>query len=77
MFLQVTEGTGLFSDGEGTSKRRTYFKVPKVLLVSAFGDSWQQAGFKVQLYVHKDGQCIAGGCIDTPKLVGGAYTHSY
>jgi hypothetical protein len=37
--------------------------VPLSLLVSAFGDSWQQPGFKVQLrvYVYVDGACIAGG----------------
>jgi hypothetical protein len=34
--------------------------MPPSLLRSAFGDAWQQAGFKVQLSGHKDGQCIAG-----------------
>jgi hypothetical protein len=34
--------------------------VPPTLLRSAFGDAWQQAGFKVQLSVHKHGACMAG-----------------
>ncbi|KAF6251893.1 hypothetical protein COO60DRAFT_1464000 [Scenedesmus sp. NREL 46B-D3] len=37
------------------------FSVPQPLLCSAFGDAWQQRGFRVQLSVHKDGACIAGG----------------
>jgi hypothetical protein len=36
--------------------------VPPTLLRSAVGDAnWQQADFKVQLSVHKDGACVAGG----------------
>jgi hypothetical protein len=34
--------------------------VPQPLLRSAFGDNWQQAGFKVQLSVFKDGARLAG-----------------
>jgi hypothetical protein len=34
--------------------------LPLCLLSSVFGDAWQQAGFKVQLSVHKDEACIAG-----------------
>jgi hypothetical protein len=36
------------------------FPVPPTLLSSAFGDTWQQRDFKLQLSVHKDGDCIAG-----------------
>ncbi|KAF6263307.1 hypothetical protein COO60DRAFT_489530 [Scenedesmus sp. NREL 46B-D3] len=36
------------------------FTVPPSML-AAFGDAWQQRGFKVQLSVHKDGVCCAGG----------------
>ncbi|WIA20597.1 hypothetical protein OEZ85_004982 [Tetradesmus obliquus] len=35
--------------------------VPHTFATSAFGGAWQQPGFKVQLSVHKDGACIAGG----------------
>ncbi|WIA20599.1 hypothetical protein OEZ85_004983 [Tetradesmus obliquus] len=35
--------------------------VPPGLLASGFGGVWQQPGFKVQLSVHKDAACIAGG----------------
>ncbi|WIA17233.1 hypothetical protein OEZ85_014107 [Tetradesmus obliquus] len=35
-------------------------RVP-TLLASACNGAWQQPGFKVQLSVHRDGACIAGG----------------
>ncbi|WIA40904.1 hypothetical protein OEZ86_004564 [Tetradesmus obliquus] len=60
---QEHEKDGGFSchkhDGSCGSYMR--FLVPPTLLASAFGGAWQQPGFKVQLSVHKDGDCIAGG----------------
>jgi hypothetical protein len=41
--------------------------VPPTLLHSAFGDAWQQAGFKVQLSVHKDSARIAGRRVAASK----------
>jgi hypothetical protein len=44
-----------------TQAGKVYVIVPGTLLRSAFGDDWQQAGFKVQLSVFKDGARAAGG----------------
>jgi hypothetical protein len=41
--------------------------VHPTLLCSAFGDNWQQAGFKVQLSVHKDGARVAGRRVAASK----------
>jgi hypothetical protein len=35
------------------------FSAPATLLKSAFGDAWQQPGFKLQVSAHKDGTRIA------------------
>jgi hypothetical protein len=46
------------------NSRDMYVLMPASLLTSAFGkEAWQQHGFKVMLSLHKDGACIAGGCI--------------
>ncbi|WIA40914.1 hypothetical protein OEZ86_004574 [Tetradesmus obliquus] len=64
---QEHEGSTAHFDMAGSRLR---FGVPPTLLASAFGRTWQhlgfkrawqQPGFKVQLSVHKDGACIAGG----------------
>jgi hypothetical protein len=57
----VAEAPGLLRTGGGGGSR-LFFKVPKALAVAAFGEGWQQPGFKVQLYLYEDGDCIAGGC---------------
>jgi hypothetical protein len=57
LWMQVLSGEGLMKiNGHLLGAR-----VPLSLLSSVFGDAWQQAGFKVQLSVFKDGACIAGG----------------
>jgi hypothetical protein len=43
-----------------SDKGKVRLCVPVALLRSAFGDAWQQAGFKVQLSVFKDATRIAG-----------------
>jgi hypothetical protein len=42
------------------SNDRQRCSVPASLLCSAFGETWQQTGFKVQLSVFKDSARIAG-----------------
>jgi ATP-dependent Clp protease adapter protein ClpS len=53
---QVTGNATLYHVARDTLS----FRVPHTLLMSAFHGTWQQHGFKVQLTLHKDGNCIAG-----------------
>jgi hypothetical protein len=45
---------------QATQAGRVCVTVPPALLRAAFGGNWQQAGFKVQLSVFKDGGRVAG-----------------
>jgi hypothetical protein len=56
ILLQPPEETKLLAARDGD----VHVSVPATFLHSAFGNNWQQAGFKVQLSVFKDGTCIAG-----------------
>jgi hypothetical protein len=64
MWMQVLSGKGLLK----VNSHQLGLTLPPSLLSSAFGGNWQQAGFMVQLSVHKDGQCITGGLKAAQKL---------
>ncbi|WIA37456.1 hypothetical protein OEZ86_014373 [Tetradesmus obliquus] len=59
-FMQAPGGISCREHRNRSGSRCFKFAVP-TLLAAAFGCAWQQPGFKVQLSVHKDGTCIAGG----------------
>ncbi|WIA40903.1 hypothetical protein OEZ86_004563 [Tetradesmus obliquus] len=59
---QELQAPGAITWHEHNSSNRCFrIVMPRTLAASVFVGPWQQPGFKVQLSVHKDGACIAGG----------------